>query len=119
LRGIRWNEINQRTVTTIPRHFGKILRQTGGSNEPHHAIYYLGENENAKTRTPFSLNIILLLVAFALYSLRALMSTLYLAIKYPLDNRKVGSVKGDQATTRKCNQVSLKVGQGRVKEFHA
>ncbi|MCI38911.1 hypothetical protein A2U01_0060140, partial [Trifolium medium] len=37
------------------------------------------------------------------------MSTLYLAMKYPLDNGKIGIVKGDQALARKCYELSLKI----------
>ncbi|WJX66040.1 hypothetical protein P8452_50635 [Trifolium repens] len=37
------------------------------------------------------------------------MSTLYLSIKYPLDNGKVGTIKGDQALARRCYESSLKI----------
>ncbi|MCI38264.1 hypothetical protein A2U01_0059492, partial [Trifolium medium] len=37
------------------------------------------------------------------------MSTLYLSMKYPLDNDKVGVVKGDQALARRCYESSLKI----------
>ncbi|GAU51615.1 hypothetical protein TSUD_182110 [Trifolium subterraneum] len=76
-----------------------------------------GEEENAKTRsrldilvvkTPFtSYNIIIGRSAFNI--LGAVMSTLYLSIKYPLNNGKIGVVKGDQALARKCYESSLKI----------
>ncbi|MCI34038.1 hypothetical protein A2U01_0055256, partial [Trifolium medium] len=37
------------------------------------------------------------------------MSTLYLSMKYPLDNGKVGTVKGDQVLARHCYEFSLKI----------
>ncbi|MCI68919.1 hypothetical protein A2U01_0090180, partial [Trifolium medium] len=37
------------------------------------------------------------------------MSTLYLAMKYPLDNGNIGIVRGDQALARKCYEPSLKI----------
>ncbi|GAU24687.1 hypothetical protein TSUD_322950 [Trifolium subterraneum] len=73
-----------------------------------------GMEENVKTikvrylvvKTPFtSYNIIIERPAFN--SLGAIMSTLYLAMKYPLDNGKVGVVKGDQALARKIHQTSI------------
>ncbi|GAU44770.1 hypothetical protein TSUD_138820 [Trifolium subterraneum] len=67
------------------------------------------EDENAKTikvrylvvKTLFtSYNIIIGRPTFN--SLGAVMSTLYLSIKYPLNNGKVGVVKGNQVLARKC-----------------
>ncbi|GAU43838.1 hypothetical protein TSUD_371170 [Trifolium subterraneum] len=75
-----------------------------------------GEGEDAKTikvrylvvKTPFtSYNIIIGRPAFNV--LGVVMSTLYLAIKYPLNNGKIGVVKGDQALARKCFESSLKI----------
>ncbi|KAK2427613.1 hypothetical protein QL285_026181 [Trifolium repens] len=37
------------------------------------------------------------------------MSTLYLAIKYPLDNGGVGTIRGDQVLARQCYESSLKI----------
>jgi hypothetical protein len=37
------------------------------------------------------------------------MSTLYLAIKYSLENRRVGTLRGDQAVARQCYESSLKI----------
>ncbi|GAU33358.1 hypothetical protein TSUD_364830 [Trifolium subterraneum] len=73
-----------------------------------------GEDENAKTfkvrylvvKTLFtSYNIIIGRPAFN--ALGAVMSTLYLSIKYPLNNGKVGVVKGDQVLARKCYESNL------------
>ncbi|GAU24562.1 hypothetical protein TSUD_149030 [Trifolium subterraneum] len=75
-----------------------------------------GDHQNAKTvkvrylvvKTPFaSYNIIIGRPAFN--TLGAAMSTLYLYIKYPLDNGGVGIVRGDQALGRQCYESSLKV----------
>ncbi|CAJ2644717.1 unnamed protein product [Trifolium pratense] len=75
-----------------------------------------GEGSNAKTikvrylvvKTPFtSYNIIIGRPAFN--TLGAAMSTLYLAIKYPLDNGGVGTVRGDQILAKKCYESSLKI----------
>ncbi|GAU21317.1 hypothetical protein TSUD_372110 [Trifolium subterraneum] len=75
-----------------------------------------GEDENAKTikvrylvvKTLFtSYNIITGRPTFN--TLGAVMSTLYLSIKYPLYNGKVGVVKGDQVLAKKCYESSLKI----------
>ncbi|GAU16859.1 hypothetical protein TSUD_368080 [Trifolium subterraneum] len=75
-----------------------------------------GEEENAKTikvrylmvKTPFtSYNIIIGRPTFNI--LGAVMSTLYLSIKYPLNNGKIEVVKGNQALARKCYESSLKI----------
>ncbi|WJX68249.1 hypothetical protein P8452_52637 [Trifolium repens] len=75
-----------------------------------------GDEENAKTikvrylvvKTPFtSYNIIIGKPAFN--TLEATLSTLYLSIKYPLDNGKVGTVRGDQKLARRCYESSLKI----------
>ncbi|CAJ2643996.1 unnamed protein product [Trifolium pratense] len=75
-----------------------------------------GEGSNAKTikvrylvvKTPFtSYNIIIGRPAFN--ALGAAMSTLYLAIKYPLENGGVGTVRGDQILAKKCYESSLKI----------
>ncbi|GAU32582.1 hypothetical protein TSUD_146960 [Trifolium subterraneum] len=75
-----------------------------------------GEDENAKTikvrylvvKTLFtSYNIIIGRPTFN--ALGAVMSTLYLSIKYPLNNGKVRVVKGDQVLARKCYESSLKI----------
>jgi hypothetical protein len=75
-----------------------------------------GIKENAKTvkvrylvvRTPYaSYNIIIGRPAFN--ALGAAMSTLYLAIKYPLDNGGVGTIRGDQILARQCYESSLKI----------
>ncbi|GAU44843.1 hypothetical protein TSUD_400440 [Trifolium subterraneum] len=75
-----------------------------------------GEDENAMTikvrylvvKTLFtSYNIIIGRSAFN--ALGAVMSTLYLSIKYPLNNGKVGVVKGDRVLARKCYESSLKI----------
>lgn len=42
-------------------------------------------------------------------TLEASLSTLYLTMKYPLSNREVGVVKGDQGLAYKCYKVSLKL----------
>jgi hypothetical protein len=82
-----------------------------------------GEEENAKTikvrylvvETPFtSYNIII--GRPAINALEAVISTLYLSIKYPLDNGKVGSFKGDQALARRCYESSLKIKRRQIKE---
>jgi hypothetical protein len=75
-----------------------------------------GENDNGKTvkvgylvvKTPFtSYNIIIGRPAFN--ALGAAMSTLYLSMKYPLDDRRIGTVRGDQALARRCYESSLKI----------
>ncbi|GAU41237.1 hypothetical protein TSUD_280360 [Trifolium subterraneum] len=75
-----------------------------------------GEEENAKTikvgylvvKTPFtSYNIIIGRPSFNI--LGAVMSTLYMSIKYPLNNGKIRVVKGDQALARKYYESSLKI----------
>jgi hypothetical protein len=75
-----------------------------------------GMKENAKTikvrylvvRTPYaSYNIIIGRPAFN--ALGAAMSTLYLAMKYPLDNGGVGIIRGDQILARQCYESSLKI----------
>jgi hypothetical protein len=75
-----------------------------------------GEKDQAKTikvrylvvKTPFtSYNIII--GRPALNALEAAMSTLYLSIKYPLEDGRVGTVKGDQALARRCYESSLKI----------
>jgi hypothetical protein len=75
-----------------------------------------GDKDNAKTikvrylvvRTLCaSYNIIIGRPAFN--ALGAAMSTLYLAIKYPLDNGGVGTLKGDQFVARQCYQSSLRI----------
>ncbi|GAU29444.1 hypothetical protein TSUD_150140 [Trifolium subterraneum] len=74
------------------------------------------DDENAKTikvrylvvKTLFtSYNIIIGRPVFN--ALGAVMSTLYLSIKYPLNNGKVRVVKGDQVLARKCYESSLKI----------
>jgi hypothetical protein len=75
-----------------------------------------GNKENAKTikvrylvvRTLCArYNIIISRPAFN--ALGAAMSTLYLEIKYPLDNGGVGIVRGDQILARQCYESSLKI----------
>ncbi|MCI07891.1 hypothetical protein A2U01_0028960, partial [Trifolium medium] len=75
-----------------------------------------GEGENTKmikvrylvVKTPFtSYNIIIGRPTFN--ALGTVMSTLYLFIKYPLDNGKVGTVRGDQPLARRCYESSLKI----------
>ncbi|KAK2435872.1 hypothetical protein QL285_020899 [Trifolium repens] len=75
-----------------------------------------GVKESAKTikvrylvvRNPYaSYNIIIGRPAFN--ALGAAMSTLYLAIKYPLDNGGVGTIRGDQVLARQCYESSLKI----------
>jgi hypothetical protein len=75
-----------------------------------------GERDQAKTinvrylvvKTPFtSYNIIIGKPAFN--TLEAAMSTLYLSIKYPLEDGRVGTIKGDQALARRCYESSLKI----------
>ncbi|GAU51914.1 hypothetical protein TSUD_416970, partial [Trifolium subterraneum] len=83
-----------------------------------HIMLYttFGEDENAKTikvrylvvKTLFTFyNIIIGRPAFN--ALGAVMSTLYLSIKYPLNNGKVRVVKGDQVLARRCYESSLKI----------
>ncbi|GAU16855.1 hypothetical protein TSUD_368040 [Trifolium subterraneum] len=73
-----------------------------------------GEKESAKTikvrylvvKTAFtSYNIIIGRPAFN--TLGAVMSTLYLSIKYPLDDGRIGTVRGDQTQGRQCYELSL------------
>ncbi|GAU45985.1 hypothetical protein TSUD_401250 [Trifolium subterraneum] len=87
-------------------YFGTLVGFAGEQVEVmgHITLYTtFGEDENAKTikvrylvvKTLFTLyNIIIGRPAFN--ALGAVMSTLYLSIKYPLNNGKVGVVKGDQ-----------------------
>jgi hypothetical protein len=41
--------------------------------------------------------------------LGAAMSTLYLSIKYPLVDERIGTVRGNQALARRCYELSLKI----------
>ncbi|KAK2389333.1 hypothetical protein QL285_062928 [Trifolium repens] len=75
-----------------------------------------GDSDNAKTikvrylvvKTRFtSYNIIIGRPAFN--ALEAAMSTLNLSIKYPLEDGRVGTIKGDQALARRCYESSLKI----------
>jgi hypothetical protein len=75
-----------------------------------------GENENPKTikvkylvvKTPFtSYNIIIGRPAFN--ALGVAMSSLYLSMKYPLDDGRIGTIRGDQALARWCYESSLKI----------
>ncbi|PNX84468.1 gag-pol polyprotein [Trifolium pratense] len=75
-----------------------------------------GEKENAKTikvrylvvKTPFtSYNIII--GRPGSNALGTVLSTLYLSMKYPLDNGGVGTIKGDQLLARRCYESSLKI----------
>jgi hypothetical protein len=59
-------------------------------------------------KTPFtSYNIIIGRPAFN--TLEATMSTLYLSIKYPLEDGIVETIKGDQALARRCYESRLKI----------
>ncbi|GAU34855.1 hypothetical protein TSUD_259350 [Trifolium subterraneum] len=73
-----------------------------------------GEKENAKTikvrylvvKTAFtSYNIIIGRPTFN--TLGAVMSTLYLSMKYLLDDGRIGTVRGDQAQGRQCYELNL------------
>ncbi|GAU27362.1 hypothetical protein TSUD_55150 [Trifolium subterraneum] len=75
-----------------------------------------GEKKNAKTikvrylvvKTAFtSYNIIIGRPTFN--TLGAVLSTLYLSIKYPLDDGRVRTVRGDQAQGRQCYELSLRL----------
>ncbi|GAU40667.1 hypothetical protein TSUD_397790 [Trifolium subterraneum] len=75
-----------------------------------------GEKENAKTikvrylvvKTAFtSYNIIIGCPAFN--TLGAVLSTLYMSMKYPLDNGRIGTIRGDQAQGRQCYELSLRL----------
>ncbi|PNX64778.1 hypothetical protein L195_g054192, partial [Trifolium pratense] len=75
-----------------------------------------GDKDNAKTikvrylvvKTPFtSYNIIIGRAVFN--ALGAVVSTLYLEIKYPLDNGGVATVRGDQLLAKRCYESSLKI----------
>jgi hypothetical protein len=75
-----------------------------------------GDKENAKTIKVRYLVVITLCASYniiigrpAFNALGAAMSTLYLAIKYPLDNRGVGIVRGVQILARQCYESSLKI----------
>jgi hypothetical protein len=75
-----------------------------------------GDKKNAKTIKVRYLVVRTLCVPYniiigrpAFNALGAAMSTLYLAIKYPLDNGGVGIVRGDQILARQCYESSLKV----------
>ncbi|WJX92616.1 hypothetical protein P8452_74233 [Trifolium repens] len=51
-------------------------------------------------------------------TLEAAMSTLYLSIKYPLDDGRVGTIKGDQAMARRCYESSLKIKHKATNPYH-
>lgn len=42
-------------------------------------------------------------------ALKAVLSTLYLTLEYPLEDIRVGMVKGDQGISRKCYKDSLRL----------
>ncbi|KAK2427055.1 hypothetical protein QL285_025661 [Trifolium repens] len=75
-----------------------------------------GVKDQAKTikvrylvvKTPFT-SYIIIIGRPAFTTLEAAMSTLYLSIKYSLENGKVGTIKGDQALARRCYESSLKI----------
>jgi hypothetical protein len=80
-----------------------------------------GEKESAKTvkvrylvvKTPYtSYNIIIGRPAFNV--LGAALSTLYLSMKYPLDNGRVGIIKGDQYVARRCYESSLRTKRSQI-----
>jgi hypothetical protein len=63
--------------------------------------------------SPNSYNIINERPAFNL--LGAFLSTKFLVMKYPLDNGKVGTIKGNQKITRECYHNSLRLQKGKNK----
>jgi hypothetical protein len=75
-----------------------------------------GDKENAKTIKVRYLVVRTLCAPYNIIigrpefnALGAAMSTLYLAIKYPLDNGGVGMVRGDQILARQCYESNLKI----------
>ncbi|GAU30548.1 hypothetical protein TSUD_65580 [Trifolium subterraneum] len=47
-------------------------------------------------------------------TLGAVLSTLYLSMKYPLNGGRVGTVRGDQAQGRQCYELSLRLKRNQV-----
>ncbi|GAU24176.1 hypothetical protein TSUD_84110 [Trifolium subterraneum] len=89
----------------------KAMQLAGEQLQP-----YNGMLENAKTikvrylvvKTAFtSYNIIIGRPTFN--TLGAVMSTLYLSMKYPLDDGRIGTVRGDQVQGRQCYELSLRL----------
>jgi hypothetical protein len=101
LAGFTGEQVHVRGHITLNTTFG------AGVNAKTISVKYLVIN------APNSYNIIIGRPAFNI--LGAFLSTRFLVIKYPLDNGKIGIIRGDQKTARECYHNSLRPQRGRKK----
>lgn len=100
LPGFTGEQVHVRGYITLRTTFGT------GSQAKSIRVRYLVVN------SPYSYNIIIGRPTFNL--LGAFLSTKFLVMKYPLDNGKVGTIRGDQKVVREYNNLRLQKGKKKV-----